>query len=493
MPNAKIMNIIFYYDESNQTPKAIIFYSDGDVLLVDYDAGLDACADYYRYLDYYNGESNSVEIQKDLFTNNTIRVISKQELLEKYKSVIPQNIYQAIESNRNIKEERKIEDVIHPYFVDKYMPSKTKNIESIKAELKIVDKVIAKKKEKDSKPSGFADQYADVITDEPIPKKQGKHKSSKQTAKRILSFILAIEIVLSLYGCDKNNQENNASTSISDEANQNDENLIYGDNSYYNNYSFENLLKVTTQEPQKRSMISITSFLHHFNGVFAPGYLEPNKDIRAALNFDETIAIQNAYNDYSKNDIKAIFNGADLNASEMSNNYKSASLQLMGAYIIETKNHPLELVNLIESKEGQAFYNKYHDMFIEAKYATGEKQKELVKKFFDNVRKDFPVTKERRTEGISHSENYDLIESYKLAVTPIIAAAEVIFRNGDISLNDIEIDFINDIGLCNYADEKFRRIETIVLSCNEDKENPLYNQYRNSADKLFQYESNIVK
>ena len=171
MPNAKIMNIIFYYDESNQTPKAIIFYSDGDVLLVDYDAGLDACADYYRYLDYYNGESNSVEIQKDLFTNNTIRVISKQELLEKYKSVIPQNIYQAIESNRNIKEERKIEDVIHPYFVDKYMPSKTKNIESIKAELKIVDKVIAKKKEKDSKPTGFADQYADVITDEPIPKK----------------------------------------------------------------------------------------------------------------------------------------------------------------------------------------------------------------------------------------------------------------------------------------------------------------------------------
>ena len=30
------------------------------------------------------------------------------------------------------------------------------------------------------------------------------------------------------------------------------------------------------------------------------------------------------------------------------------------------------------------------------------------------------------------------------------------------TLNDTEIDFINDIGLCNYADDTFERLETIV-------------------------------
>ena len=99
---------------------------------------------------------------------------------------------------------------------------------------------------------------ADVIVDSPIP----RPKSNKRKAINVLAFIMAFEMVLGLYGCDKPNL-NNTTTSISSEANQDDENIIYGDNSYYDNYSFANLLKVTTQEKQKNSMISISSFLHH--------------------------------------------------------------------------------------------------------------------------------------------------------------------------------------------------------------------------------------
>lgn len=479
MLNSKIMNVIFYYGERTDKKNAIVFYDDGRIILTDYDGGVRACVAYYRYLDYSNKAKTRVEIQKDLFTNNTIRVVSKQELFERYSKVIPQGFLKTIKNGQDNPEKHKIEDGDYPKFIEANMPDKTKNMESIRQEIKLVEDIETKKTEVDTKPSGYADEYADVIVDSPIP----RPKSNKRKAINVLAFIMAFEMVLGLYGCDKTNL-NNTTTSISSEANQDDENLIYGDNSYYDNYSFANLLKVTTQEKQKNSMISISSFLHHFNKVFAEGYLEPKKDIRAALSFDEGVAIQNAYNDYSKNDIKAIFNGADINASKMSRNYKDASLQLMGAYIIETKNHPLELSNLIESEEGKEFYKKYHDLFIEAKYATGDKQKQLVKEFFTNVRKDFPVTKEKRTEGISHSENYDSIESYKLAVTPIIAAAEMIFRNLDLSLDDMEIDFINDIGLCNYADEKFKRIETIVLSAEEDKTNPLYDQYRNAIIKM---------
>jgi len=98
------------------------------------------------------------------------------------------------------------------------------------------------------------------------------------------------------------------------------------------------------------------------------------------------------------------------------------------------------------------------------------------------VREDFPVTSKVRTEGISHSEKHKSIKDYQLAVTPMIAASEMLFQNLKLNytLNNMEVNFINDIGLCNYADDKFERIETIMLGAYEDNENPLYIQYRNA-------------
>ncbi len=124
-------------------------------------------------------------------------------------------------------------------------------------------------------------------------------------------------------------------------------------------------------------------------------------------------------------------------------------------------------------------------MYLKAKEATGKEKEELINEFYKAVKEDFPITEEIRTEGISHFDSYDSIKDYQLAVTPIIAAAEMIFQkqNIDYTLNDSEIEFFNDIGLCNYADDKFERIETITLTVEEDVVNPLYNQYKSAIIK----------
>ena len=91
-----------------------------------------------------------------------------------------------------------------------------------------------------------------------------------------------------------------------------------------------------------------------FNNEFASHYIEEGKDIRAALKFEEVVALQVAYNDYSKEELKAYFNGADIRAEDLTRAYKDGSLQLMGAYAMEDPEHPVDMSMLIESEEGKA-------------------------------------------------------------------------------------------------------------------------------------------
>ena len=270
--------------------------------------------------------------------------------------------------------------------------------------------------------------------------------------------------------------------------------LKTGNNDDYNDYTYEELLEVTDNQTQKTAMTNLGTTIFEFNGSFADAYVEEDKDVRAALKVEEVEALQVAYNDYSKDELKAIFNGTEVRADKMSMDYKSASLQLMGAYVIETSENPVNMSYLLETEEGKEFYNKYHTMYLEAKEATGQDQLDKVKAFYDEVKKDFPITQEIRTEGIAHADAYDTLEAYKLSVTPMIAAAEMQFQNlaVDYTLNDSEIDFINDIGLCNYADDTFERLETITLSSDEDKTNPTELQYRNSIIKVLEAKKQYV-
>ena len=261
-------------------------------------------------------------------------------------------------------------------------------------------------------------------------------------------------------------------------------------NDNYYGYSYDQLLNVTNNNYQKVAMTNLGNTIQLFNGSFADGHVEEGKDIRAALSFEELVSLQNAYNDYSIDQIKAYFNGAEIRANDMVNAYKSANLQLMGAHVIENRVHPVDMSLLIESEEGKAFYARYHELFLAAKEATGEEKLARINAFYQAVREDFPITEEIRTEGIAHSDPRNSIEPYKLSVTPMIAAAEIIFQNyeHDYTLDDSQIDFLNDLGLCNYAENAFNRVEQITLnakiSYGEDDTNPLYEQYRDSIIKM---------
>lgn len=283
-----------------------------------------------------------------------------------------------------------------------------------------------------------------------------------------------------------NTQENNNGVQTIYNASTNSY-LVIGNNDYYDDYTYEELLAVTTNETQKRAMQNIYTAINAYNIDFADAYVEKGKDIRAALSFDELVALQQAYNDYTKEQIRAIFNGAEIDASKMTMDYKAATLQLMGAHIIENSKHPVDMSMLLETQEGKDFYNRYHKMFLAAKEAQNEDQKlKLVKAFYDAIRADFPITDAVRTEGIMHADAYADLESYKLSVIPMIAASEMLFQNlkVDYTLNDQEVNFLNDAGLCNRAFNKFERIETITLNCcKEDNTNPLYEQYRDAIIK----------
>ena len=291
------------------------------------------------------------------------------------------------------------------------------------------------------------------------------------------------------------NQETTNLSTLDNQSNTNNDDYkvnngvsytVNNNNDLYSDYSVSDLLNVTNNSFQKSKMLDLNLTLKSFNGIFANKYIESDSNIKAALTFDEMVALHQAYNDYSKDEIRAYFNGYDIDATEMSNDYKSASLQLMGAYIIETSENPVDIINIIDSNEGKEFYNKYHALYLKAKEATGEEQLELVKEFYDNVREDFPVTEEVREEGISHSEDHKSMKAYKLSVIPMIDAAERIFQNLEVDYtlgnkdDKSSYDFMNSIGLCNYADDKFERIETILLGSYEDNENPLFEQFKNA-------------
>ena len=340
------------------------------------------------------------------------------------------------------------------------------------------------------------------VEDETIEDEETVEEETTKSSNKLGCAIAALVVVgaitatgLAISKCSKEGilKENTdttttTTTDTTDNTDNNMDNVIdehtyvlnVNDNDLYNDYTFAELLNVTNNDFQKDSMVKVSSALTGFNNIYANKYTESGHDIKAALTFDEVVALQQAYNNYTTDEVRAYFNGYEVNAIDMSNAYKSASLQLMGAYTIETSENPVDMTILIDSSEGIDFYNRYHSMFLAAKEATGEEKTRLVNEFYKAVREDFSITEEVRTEGISHADDHNKLKDYQLAVAPMIASAEMLFQNldTDYTLDDLEVDFMNDIGLCNHADDKFERLETITLTAYEDNTNPLYVQYR---------------
>lgn len=474
----EIINIVIYnsYVDGKEIRKACIFYNDGDVKNVDYyDDGINAIKEVLK-----REHITKTEDFAKMMNNKFFYTMSEESLKENYNSFLPQDeevllykvnyngnsSYDDFTSNfdNEIEDEELAGEKIE-YNEDNFINNagakiKEKLTENNYEGLKIVGGVVL----------GVA-LIAGVVYVSKRCSKQGTMISPTNTKVTTTNETEQVNVNASEY------------PNIDDYTYVLDSN----DNSLYNDYTFAELLEVTNNEFQKNSMVNASSALVGFNSVFAKNYIESGHDIKAALSFDEVVALQQAYNNYSIDEVRAYFNGYEVNAVDMSNNYKSATAQLIGAYIIESKENPVDMTILIDSQEGRDFYNRYHDMYLAAKYAEGEEQLRLVKEFYDAVRKDFPITEEVRTEGISHREDHSKIKDYQLAVIPIIDAAERLFQNLEIDYtlgNESEdlsnYDFMNDLGLCNHVDDKYERLETITLTSYEDKTNPSYEQYRNA-------------
>ena len=528
-----IANIVFYkfYEGTELVKKSCIFYNDGTVAQGTYEEGLAACKQVAR--DFHITSTDSF---REMINKNIIHVMSGDEFKERFSSFVvneseieiepaqtevevePENTEAPVEDKNDEIEAANVSEVIIPPIVPMYAETDATSEaaeesaeveaeeESEEATEEETDEIIEDGIEADEEDLEIEDAE---LLEENDSKKEGffKRLGKKISTKLKIAGLFLTTAAVGLFGltgCEaklKTKDGQMAKSNIAMASSFEDEELeadkLYtGDNADYSDYEVQQLLDVTERKAQKKAMTAVSETLRKFNYEFAKYYVEEGKEvngkpIKPALKFDEVIALQQAYNDYTKEEIRVIFNGAEIDAEKMTRDYKSASLQLMGAYVIETPEHPVDITDILVTDEAKEFYEKYHKMFLAAKSATTYEEKATkMTEFYRAVKADFPITQEIRTEGIAHADAYSTIKSYKLAVAPMVAAAEMMYQNleTDVTLNDEEIAFFNDIGLCNYADDKFERLETITLSATEDYTNPSYEQYRRAIMSAYEYE-----
>lgn len=508
-----INNIVFYKKDDTNEKRARIFFKGKGVRDVSFDEAIDICLEMAKELNLKSiSEFKKLLNNKMFYTTTEKSLLNNIDFYQKDSGVVIPDVEEEVTEEKTDNDTIIIDDN-QDEVEDEYEDNDNYDINDEKSDevtddfVDISDSNFNVTYEPSKKTSKLSSENDNSI-DEDTPKKGffgrivDKIKKSK-IVKRIVLCVTALAVGLGIYSCAsrktlEGKMANSNLASISDTNKGNNQNkedlLLIGDNSYYDNYSYDTLQKVNTNEKQKNTMKNTFDMLKAFNGDFANAYVEKGSNIKPALSFEEVMALQTAYNDFSKDEIKAIFNGAEMKSKDLENSYKSASLQLMGAYVIETKEHPVDASVLINGDDGKKFYKKYHDLFMKAKYAKGDQQLKAVKDFYNMVREDFPITNEVRTEGISHADSHDSIEAYKLSVTPMIAAAEMIFQNlkVDNTLKDYEIDFLNDIGLCNYAKDSFNRVETVLLVSDANKEEPLYEQYKKQIVKMMKDKNSYV-
>ncbi len=541
----KIANVVFYkfYGESGEREQACIFYNDGTVLNCSYDDGLDAA---YLLL---KAEGVSSKDLKDVINNKHVHVMSGYDFEKNFQNFIVNEKVEdnVVEEKQPVVEEAKEEE---PAFIN--LGEDNKKVES-SAEEVAADTEVENKKEKqeekvvpiidtsDYKPSyedlaatDYEPEENDTKKKEEINKKPltgssntpdngevlkaaNEAKAPKNTKKKkgffskvrnffhrakVRAGAAALAVVLALGGgflLGKGEGKiakffNNTISKIKSNTNgTKDAHLVYGDNDYYNDYTYSQLLKVNTNEAQKGAMKNIHYAFTKYNRVFANSHLEEGKDVKAALSWTEMNALQQAYNNYSNEDIVAIFNGTTVDANKFSQAYRNANLQLMGAHVIETRENPVDMSMLLNTEEAKNFYNKYHEAFLQIKEATGQDKIDKVNAWRQSLLEDLPIDDYTREVGISHADNR-IVENYKLSIIPMASAVEIMYQNlaTDNTLSQKTIDYLNDTGLCNLADDKFEKLERLTEVAVENNAEPLYEQYKYAMVSELEAENNYV-
>lgn len=331
----------------------------------------------------------------------------------------------------------------------------------------------------DGKPKTRADKAVEKA--KPKKKKEGLWARFKKTkvGKRLTALLVAGAILIGGIGgyhFGKNNTKEgqivNSSFSLLD--------VFKGEEAQ--DRAYLKLIKETKNKDQKEIMTMQGQTLDMINRDFALAHMEEGKDIKAGLTWDESIALNLAYNTYTKDQIRVMFNGAEVDSLAMSHAYKNGTLQLMGAFVIANRDEPVNMAGFVRDEEGKAFVEKYEDLFYKCKEAEGEERINAVHAFYQELYKDFPISDEIREEGLSHADARASVKPYMAAVTPMVAAAEIMFQNLEIdhTLADKATAYFNDIGLCNIAEDSFERAEQITLAAETDEKLPTYEEFRNA-------------
>lgn len=447
----KIGNIVFYkfYDENKNIVEAsYLFYTDGTARLATKEEGLSLVSEIAKEEGIHSSSDLSNYVNSE---NSRVYVMSGNDLAKKFTSFL-------------IKPKK--EEIVEP--VSKFRSSFR---DEARVALEDEDEVDFDQEEiEEEKKPGKIRSLINRFTD--------RIKKSK-IAKKITVTALAIAICFGLATHARNTKKGQmVNSNIDYSQTVTDDNLTTDEIIS----EFDILLARTTATSQKEAMQLMSDNLDYFNGTFADKFVEEGKNIRAALSWDEMMALQLAYNDYSKDEIKAIFNGSELKSAEFDGYYKNATLQLTGAYILETRETQVDSYKYIRSEEGQEFIKKYNEMFLQCKEATGKEKVELVNKFYQELYKDFPISDDIRETGISHADSRNSIKQYKIAITPIVTAAEMIFQNLEIdhTLSDKAIAYFNDLGFCNLAVNQFQRAQNILEVANTDTTQPLYEEFKSA-------------
>lgn len=488
----EIKNIVFYTFESEtgERTQACVFYTDGTVKNTNEEEGVE------DVITLMKSKGISPKEYKRIINKHYVYKTTGEDLEEYFEEYLTKKEKYTPKKDRNIKtlfknlfkrkkegskkvidkEEKKPKTV-----VEETKPEAEKNTEERKEKFwRVLQTITGVNLVWGLKEKYLAKKRAVEEANKSKPKKEeGKFKKwFKKTfigkiTKRVAALITAVTILF-VPGCS------NAKTEKGPEATPttiNETQEINTDDLIKEVTSFAGMLKLSKSDVQKAFMNNISESLDNFNIKFANAYVEKDKNIKAALSWDEVISLALVYNDYNKDQLIQIFNGADLNTTKLEDAYKTGVLQLMGAHVIETRENKVDMSSLLESQEAKDFYEKYHELFLKCKEATGQEQINRVNEFYQELYKDFPITEKVREEGIAHSDSRNSIETYKFSIIPMVSAAEMLYQNLaiDKTLQDKAVAYLNDIGVCNRANDVIEKAALVNLSASKNNDYIDYN------------------
>ena len=238
------------------------------------------------------------------------------------------------------------------------------------------------------------------------------------------------------------------------------------------NFSDLTNLSTTATNAQRDQMLNMSLFLTLYNGSFA-NKTETSK-YRVALRWDELAALKLAFNKYSEEEIKEIFNGEKLKQETLKKDYDKAAKQLTKAFIKDNRNYPVSLDVIIDSPKAKKKYYKLYEYFENAKRTSGITKHENIKKFYKEAYKAM-FNKDKKIQ----------YKNIHLFIKPMVNAADKLFDDEKVNKKLVKKvnKYYNSNKLSNNLISKYTTIENILKNGPVNEKIPLYSQFRHAKVK----------